>query len=156
MTTFDPVQDEVTDAQVLTLLRQARTIAVVGLSPKPDRPSYRVAAYLQQAGYRIIPVRPALETILGEPCFASLEAIPLEIVIDIVDVFRQAEETPPLALAAVRQMADREQSARLFWLQSGIRNDAALAIARNGGLTGVQDRCLMIEHRRLVAGGLAG
>ncbi len=149
MTLLDPASSGVSDAQLLPLLRQARTIAVVGLSPKPDRPSYRVAAYLQQVGYRIIPVRPGLGTILGEPCFASLEAIPQEITIDIVDVFRQSEETPPVAASAVQVMASRAGSGRLFWLQSGIINDAALALARNGGLTALQDRCLMIEHRRL-------
>ncbi|MEO5363349.1 MAG: CoA-binding protein [Magnetococcus sp. DMHC-8] len=149
MAESDQTSQEITDGQMVALLRQARTIAVVGLSPKPDRPSYRVAAYLQQMGYRIIPVRPGLEAILGEPCFASLDAIPQEITVDIVDVFRQAEETPPVALAAVRTMTSSEGSARLFWLQSGITNDEALTIARDGGLVAVQDRCLMVEHRRL-------
>lgn len=143
-------QMEVSDQQLTALLRQARTIAVVGLSPKPDRPSYRVAAYLQQVGYRIIPVRPALEAILGEPCFPSLQAIPSEIAIDIVDVFRQAEETPPVATAAVALPGGGTRATRLFWLQTGIISEAALAIARAGGWTAVQDRCLMIEHRRLL------
>ncbi|MEO5352613.1 MAG: CoA-binding protein [Magnetococcus sp. XQGC-1] len=153
MTTDKQEDTEVSDTQLAALLRQARTIAVVGLSPKADRPSYRVAAYLQQAGYRIIPVRPGMDTLLGEPCFPSLEAIPREIVVDIVDVFRQADDTPPVAQAAVGLPAGSGESGRLFWLQSGIINDAALAIARAGGWTGVQDRCLMIEHRRLLGGG---
>jgi predicted CoA-binding protein len=150
MTTFKQTDTEVSDTQLAILLRQARTIAVVGLSPKADRPSYRVAAYLQQAGYRIIPVRPGMDTLLGEPCFPSLEAIPQEIVVDIVDVFRQADDTPPIAQAAAALPGENR---RLFWLQSGISNDAALAIARAAGWMGVQDRCLMIEHRRLLGGG---
>ncbi|MBF0583539.1 MAG: CoA-binding protein [Magnetococcales bacterium] len=149
MTQFDSVNEELSDAQLIPLLRQARTIAVVGLSPKADRPSFRVASYLQQVGYRIIPVRPGMETLLGEPCFASLEEIPAEITVDIVDLFRAAEETPPLAAAAVQLMGNRTQSTRLLWLQSGIINDAALSIARSGGLVALQDRCLMVEHRRL-------
>lgn len=151
MALFDPSSHEVSDALLIPLLRQARTIAVVGLSPKPDRPSHRVAAYLKQVGYRIIPVRPGMETLLGEPCFASLEAIPPEMTIDIVNLFRQAEETPPLATAAVQMMGGRENSTRLLWLQSGIINETAMAIARNGGLTAIQDRCLMVEHRRLAS-----
>ncbi|MEO5339632.1 MAG: CoA-binding protein [Magnetococcus sp. MYC-9] len=140
----------VTDVQLVELFRQARTIAVVGLSDKPDRPSYRVAAYLQKVGYRIIPVHPALKEVLGEPCASSLEAISPEITVDIVDVFRQAEQTPPVAESAVRVMGGRAGSARLFWLQSGIVSDAAMLIARQGGLVAVQDCCLMVEHRRLL------
>ncbi|MBF0162314.1 MAG: CoA-binding protein [Magnetococcales bacterium] len=140
---------ELSDAHLLTLLRQARTIAVVGLSPKTDRPSYRVAAYMQQAGYRIIPVRPGMESVLGEPSFATLEEIPAEMGVDIVNLFRPSQDTPPLAEAAVRLMAQRGGSSRLLWLQSGIINEAAMTIARQGGLTAVQDRCLMVEHKRL-------
>ncbi|MEO5331863.1 MAG: CoA-binding protein [Magnetococcus sp. YQC-5] len=125
------------------LLRQAKVIAVVGLSPKADRASYRVASYLQQAGYRIIPVRPMTAEILGEPCYATLDDIPKEIQVDIVDVFRRAEETPPIAEAAVRIQA------KCLWLQSGILNDTALSIVTSVGLLGVQDLCLMVEHRRL-------
>ncbi|MBF0184954.1 MAG: CoA-binding protein [Magnetococcales bacterium] len=143
--------DGVSDEQLIELLRRARTIAVVGLSPKTDRPSYRVAAYLQQAGYKIIPVRPASESVLGEPCYASLEAIPAEIVVDIVDVFRAADDTPPVAAAAVRVMGGKRESAGLFWLQSSIVHEGSMTIARQGGLTAVQDRCLMVEHRRLAA-----
>lgn len=145
-----PVQrGRVSDEQLITLFRQTNTIAVVGLSPKPDRPSYRVAAYLQQVGFRIIPVRPAMENILGEPCFASLGDIPEEITVDVVDVFRRASETPTIASEATRMMTRGTQGARLFWLQSGIISDDAMAIAQNGGLTVVQDLCLMVEHRRL-------
>ncbi|MBF0135126.1 MAG: CoA-binding protein [Magnetococcales bacterium] len=133
------------DNDMIDMLRAARTIAVVGLSPKADRPSYRVAAYMQKAGYRIIPVRPGGGKVLDEESYDSLDAIPAEIKIDIVDVFRRPEDTPPIAEAAVRR------GARYFWLQSGIRNDAAMAVARQGGLLTTQDLCLMVEHRRLAA-----
>lgn len=131
------------DTLLISLLGKARVIAVVGLSPKPERASYRVASYLQQVGYRIIPVRPMSDAILGETCYASLDAIPKEIRVDIVDVFRRAEETPPLAEEAVRIQA------KCLWLQSGIINASALSIAQAGGLVGIDDRCLMVEHRRL-------
>lgn len=129
---------------LLDLLTTARTIAVVGLSPKQDRPSYRVAAYLQSKGYRIIPVRPGTAEILGETCHPCLENIPKEIQVDIVDVFRTAEETPPVARAAVKI------GARALWLQSGIVNDETMAIAQAGGLLAIQDLCLMVEHRNLI------
>ncbi|MBF0191104.1 MAG: CoA-binding protein [Magnetococcales bacterium] len=134
---------DIEDQDLITLLAKARVIAVVGLSPKPDRASFRVAEYMQRAGYRIIPVRPASEEILGEPCYPSLEAIPREIQVDIVDLFRRAEDTPPLAAEAVGIQAG------CLWLQSGIVNDDAMDIARQGGLVAIQDRCLMVEHRRL-------
>ncbi|WP_227657593.1 CoA-binding protein [Candidatus Magnetaquicoccus inordinatus] len=151
MSSSSPLMDNLSDTQLLDILRRARTIAVVGLSPKTDRPSYRVAAYLQQVGYKIIPVRPASEPILGEPCFPSLDAIPKEWTVDIVDVFRAADDTPPIAEAAVRLMAGQAESTALFWLQSGIIHEGSLTIARQGGLSAIQDRCLMVEHRRLLA-----
>lgn len=142
--------DRTSDAQWIALLRQARTIAVVGLSPKPERASHRVAAYMQQVGFTIIPVRPAAETILGEPCFPSLDDIPEDVTVDVVNVFRKAADTPAVAEAAVRlTQRQRGQGAKLFWLQTGILNDAAMTLARNGGWTAVQDLCLMIEHQRL-------
>ncbi|MBF0214294.1 MAG: CoA-binding protein [Magnetococcales bacterium] len=140
---------DIADQDLIDLFAKARVIAVVGLSPKPDRASFRVAAYMQQAGYRIIPVRPGPEgeEILGEPCYPTLDAIPKEIHVDIVDLFRRGEETPPLAEEAV------QIGAGCLWLQSGIVNDDSMAIARQGGLLAIQDRCLMVEHRR-VAGSL--
>ena len=150
MTSSTQSPDGVSDSQLQELLRRAKTIAVVGLSPKTDRPSYRVAAYLQKAGYRIIPIRPANEAILGEPCYASLEEIPAEVTVDIVDVFRAADDTPPIAEAAGRLMAGKENSVGLFWLQSGIVKEESMAIARQAGLVAVQDLCLMVEHRRLL------
>lgn len=132
-----------TDHELIQLLKETRTIAVVGLSPKTDRASYRVAAYMQKAGYRIIPVRPGGATILGEQSYPSLEDIPKEITIDLVDVFRRAEDTPPIATASVAIQA------RGLWLQLGIINETAMDIARKGGVIPVQDLCLKVEHQRL-------
>ncbi|MBF0425798.1 MAG: CoA-binding protein [Magnetococcales bacterium] len=131
------------DQEMIELLRTARTIAVIGLSAKPDRPAYRVAAYLQKVGYRIIPVRPGGGSVLGEVAYDSLRSIPADIKVDIVDVFRRAEETPAVAAAAVAI------GARAFWLQSGILNEEALTTAHTAGLRVTQDLCLMVEHRRL-------
>ncbi|MBF0422786.1 MAG: CoA-binding protein [Magnetococcales bacterium] len=128
---------------ILPILQQSKTIAIVGLSPKPDRASHRVAAYMQKQGYRIIPIRPGSEKILGETCYPSLAEVPSDLTIDLVDVFRRSEETLPVAQEAVAI------GARGFWLQSGIINDSALAVTNNAGLLSVQDRCLMVEHRRL-------
>ncbi len=123
---------------IQSILENSRTIAVVGLSPNPDRPSYRVASYMQSQGYRIIPVHPQAETILGEKVYARLEDIPEPV--DIVDVFRKSEDTPPVAEAAVRI------GAKCLWLQLGITNEVAEAIASTGGLDFVQNRCIKIEH----------
>ena len=125
------------------LLRRARTIAVVGLSADPTRASFRVAAYLQRQGYRIIPVNPVLtEPVLGETPYARLSDVPVPI--DIVDVFRRPDQVPPIADEAVAVRAGA------LWLQLGIRNDAAAAIARAAGLTVVMDRCLMVDHQALL------
>lgn len=131
------------DDELRRLLVATRTIAVVGASPKPDRPSYGVMAYLQAAGYRIIPVNPGVagQTILGERVYATLQDIPVPI--DLVDVFRRAEDTPPVARDAVAV------SAKALWLQLGIANDETAAIATGGGLDVVMDRCTAIEVRRL-------
>lgn len=135
------------DATLKATLLKIRTIAVVGLSPKPDRDSYRVANYLQAAGYRIIPVRPATEEILGEKCYPSLEAIPPETRVDLVNVFRRSEETPPVAQSAVAIGAGG------VWLQKGIASREARNIAEGAGLVFIEDLCLMVEHRRLLGAG---
>lgn len=120
----------------------ARTIAVVGLSTDPTKPSARVAAYLQRAGYRIYPVHPTADTLLGEQVYRSVTEIPAPI--DVVEVFRPADEAPEWARQAVAA------GAGLLWLQSGIVNEAAARLARAGGVEVVMDRCAMVEHRRLV------
>jgi predicted CoA-binding protein len=125
------------------ILASSRTIAIVGLSPKPDRPSYRVASYLKAHGYRIIPVHPTADTILDEPVYRHLQAI--DEPIDVVDVFRKAEDTPPIAEAAVAA------GAKVLWLQLGIENPEAERIARAAGLSVVQNRCMKIEHERWVS-----
>lgn len=122
------------------IVRTARRIAILGLSPNPSRPSYGVAAYLQSAGYQIIPIRPDGGSILGEPVAASVSAAAGEGPIDIVDVFRRSEYLPE-HLADI--IAARP---RLVWLQLGIRNDAVVEALEQAGIPVVQDLCLKVEH----------
>ncbi|HTY05542.1 MAG TPA: CoA-binding protein [Gemmatimonadales bacterium] len=127
------------------VLRASRTIAVVGLSPKPHRPSNSVATYLRDAGYRIIPVNPGHDRLLGERSYPTLAAAAAEHAIDIVDVFRRSE----LAGAVVDEaIAIRP---RLIWLQMGVRDDEAAARARAAGIPIVMDRCLAVDHQLLEA-----
>lgn len=126
------------------ILQECRTIAVVGLSANWHRPSFFAAKYLQDHGYRIIPVNPAYPEVLGERCYARLAEIPEPV--DVVDCFRRSEEIPPLAEQAV------SIGAKVLWLQLGVINEAAAEIARQGGLTVVSDRCMKIEHARLFGG----
>ena len=132
------------DADLKHLLENTRTIALVGASPKPNRPSYGVMAYLQQSGYRVIPVNPvaAGTTILGETVYGTLAEIKEPV--DMVDVFRRAEDTPPVAKEAVAA------GAKSLWLQLDIANDEAAKIATEGGLDVVMDRCTAIEVGRLL------
>lgn len=125
------------------IIRTARRIAVVGLSPRPERPSHGVAAYLQQAGYTIIPVRPTGSTILGEPVQPNLRAAAAVGPIDIVNVFRRSEYVPALLddLLAVRP--------RLVWLQLGIRDDETARRLEAEGIPVVMDRCLAVDHQLL-------
>jgi len=124
------------------LLRNSRTIAVVGLSSKRTRPSYGVAEYMQSAGYRILPVNPHEREVLGEKAYPHLEAVPEPI--DIVNVFRRPEYVPEIVDAAIRV------GARAVWLQEGIVHEAAAEKARRAGLTVVMDRCVLKEHRRML------
>lgn len=124
------------------LLKNSKTIAVVGLSPKKDRPSFMVAAYLIKAGYTVIPVNPGQTEILGQPCYPSLSAIP--VAVDIVDIFRRSEDIPPVVEEAIRI------GARAVWMQQGIVHDEAAAKAAAAGLTVVMDKCLKIEHANLL------
>jgi predicted CoA-binding protein len=130
----------------LRLLTTNHTIAMVGLSADPMRPSHFAAIYMQSAGYDIIPVNPryAGETILGQPVYASLEEIPRPV--DIVDVFRRAEEVPALARSAIAI------GAKVLWMQLGVVNEEAARIARQAGLEVVMDRCVKIEHARFFGG----
>jgi predicted CoA-binding protein len=126
------------------ILAQTRTIAVVGLSANWYRPSYFAAKYMQDHGYRIVPVNPAYAEVLGERCYPSLAAIPGPV--DMVDCFRKSEEIVPLAHAAVAK------GANVLWMQLGIRNDEAARIANAAGLDVVMDRCVKIEHARILGG----
>jgi len=138
------------DTELSALLRHSHTVAVVGLSPQPERPSHQVAQYLLQQGYRVLPVNPvaAGQTILGQPCHASLEhaaaALAAEgLRLDIVDVFRQSDQVPPLAESAIAL------GAATLWLQLGVAHPEAEARAAAAGLTVVSERCIKIEHQRL-------
>ena len=128
------------------ILRFTRTIAVVGLSAEWHRPSYFAAKYMQQHGYRIVPVNPryAGTTVLGEACFARLEDIPFAV--DMVDVFRKPADVPAAAASAVAI------GAKVLWQQLGVANLEADALAREAGLDSVMDRCVKIEHARLFGG----
>ena len=129
------------DQRLRSILTEARTVAVVGLSSKAHRPSNEVASYLQGQGYRVIPVNPNEEEVLGEKAYPSLLDVPERV--DIVDVFRRSEHTPEVARCAVRI------GANVLWLQLGIANDAARKIAEDGGLDVIMDLCMMTTHRRL-------
>lgn len=129
------------EANIEKILREARTIAVVGLSPRPERPSYGVASYLQQQGYRIVPVNPTVDQVLGERSYPDLKSVPERI--DVVDIFRRSEEVPPIVEDAI------QVGARVIWMQEGVINEAAAARAREAGLAVVMDRCMLKEHQRL-------
>ena len=131
------------DATLRSILDQAGTIAVVGLSPKPGRDSYGVSRYLQRRGYRVVPVNPNEIEVLGETAYPSLLDVPTDVAIDIVDVFRRADETPSVAEQAVRA------GAKVLWLQEGIVNHEARRIAENGGLTVVMGLCIRTTGERL-------
>ncbi len=136
--------------QIGDILKKAKTIAVVGLSKEPEKDSYKVSLYLQQHGYRIIPVNPFADMILGEKSYKSLLDIPPEIqrTIDIVDIFRRSEDVPPIVEQAIQLKA---QFGRPFvvWMQLGIVNEQAAEAASRAGLIVVMDKCLMVEHRHL-------
>ena len=136
-------------ATLRRILKQNRVIAVVGLSANWWRPSYFVAKYLQDHGYRVIPVNPAYPEVLGEKCYPSLKDVPEKI--DLVDCFRKAEEIPALAEDAIAI------GARVLWMQLGVENPAARRIAEAAGLDVVENRCMKIEHGRFFGGlGWAG
>jgi uncharacterized protein len=128
-------------AVIAETIRSAQVIAVVGLSPRPERPSHDVAAYMRAHGYRIVPVNPGATQILGETCYPSLSDIPFAV--DIVDVFRRPSAAPQIAEEAVRI------GAKALWLQLGVISMEGAAIAERGGLTVIMDRCLKVDHMAL-------
>lgn len=131
------------DETIKKILTESKTIAVVGLSKDPLRPSNEVATYLKEHGYRIIPVNPTVDEVLGEKSYPSLDDVPEEI--DIVDIFRRSEDVPPVVEAAIRKKA------RVVWMQEGIVNHAAAERAMENGLAVVMDRCTKKEHMRLIS-----
>jgi uncharacterized protein len=131
-----------TDNELRGILESSKTIAVVGLSDKPDRDSYRVAEYLQGHGYRIIPVNPSVAAVLGERSYGSVADIPEPV--DVVDIFRKPEAVGPVVEDAIAA------GAKVVWMQLGIVNEPAAEAARAAGLQVVMDRCMKVEHRRLM------
>src|SRR5947209_288897 len=125
---------------ILEILKNSKTIAVVGLSSNPSRASHEVSAYMQAAGYRIIPVNPNEREVLGEKSYPRLEDVPEKV--DIVNIFRRPEDVPPVVESAIRI------GARTIWMQLGITNEQAAEKARAAGLQVVEDKCIMVERRR--------
>jgi predicted CoA-binding protein len=126
---------------IADILKNYKTIAVVGLSSNPRRPSFGVTQYMKSAGYRIIPVNPNETQVLGEKSYARLEDIPKSHPIEIVDIFRRSENIPPVVDSAIAI------GAKVIWMQQGIENQNAAAKARAAGLFVVEDACILIEHR---------
>lgn len=131
------------DAELRRILGDANTVAVVGASGSSDKAAHDIPAYLQEQGYRIVPVNPGRDEILGEPTAASLEEVGADI--DVVEVFRPSDEAPDVARAAVRSGAD------VLWLQRGIVSEEAARIAEDAGMTVVMDACMGATHQRLFA-----
>lgn len=131
--------------ELRSLLGEARVIAVVGISSKPWRPSHEVASYLQEHGYRIVPVNPNESEVLGETVYPTLRDIPEDVHVDVVDVFRRAEHTPEVARDAVAI------GAKLLWLQEGIVSEEAARIASEGGLDVIMGVCIKKVRQRLMA-----
>ncbi len=131
------------DAELKDILTQTKTIAVVGISRNAEKPSHKVAKYMQEAGYRIIPVNPTIDTVLGEKAYPSLSALPEPV--DMVNIFRPSADVPPVVAEAIAIKA------KTVWMQEEIINEAAAAEATAAGLKVVMDLCLMKEHTRLLA-----
>lgn len=123
------------------ILKLSRVIAVVGLSAKPDRPSYKVASYLKETSYKIVPVNPMEKEILGEVSYPDLSSIPERV--DVVDVLRRAEDVPAIVEEAIKIRA------KVVWMQEGIVNEAAAARARQAGLLVVMNKCMFKEHQKM-------
>src|SRR5258708_1635177 len=140
MRTLLPGGAEANADAILNILKKYKTIAVVGLSSNPMRPSFGVTEYMQGAGYRIIPVNPNEKEVLGEKSYARLEDVPEKI--DIVNVFRRAEDVPPVVESAIRI------GAKVVWMQQGIENEEAAEKARAAGLVAIEDACILVEHQR--------
>ena len=134
--------DNPNNAEMRELLNEVKTIAVIGLSANESKASHEVAKYLQQNGYKIIPVNPGIDEVLGEKSYPDLKAIPESI--DVVDVFRRSEFVPEVADQAIAI------GAKILWLQLGVINEESARKAREAGLTVIQDACMLQEHRKLL------
>ena len=132
------------DKELKDTLSHCKTVAVVGISPKEDRPSYIVASYLKSKGFRIIPVRPDGEEILEEKVYHRLSEIPKEIGVDVVDIFRRSEDVPPIVEEAI------QRGVKVVWMQEGVLHKEAEEKAEKAGLKVVMDRCMKKEHQRLL------
>ncbi len=126
------------------ILRKYRTVAVVGISSREHRPSHRVARYLKEHGYRIVPVNPRETEVLGEKCYPDLCSVPEPV--EVVDIFRRPKQVPRVVAEALYN------GAKVVWMQEGIVHEAAARRAREAGLEVVMDRCMMVEHRKLTGG----
>ncbi|HLN89157.1 MAG TPA: CoA-binding protein [Candidatus Binatia bacterium] len=137
--------------QIKDIFEKAKAIAVVGLSKEPEKDSHKVSVYLQQHGYRIVPVNPFVDEVLGEKSYTSLLDIPTEIqkIIDVVDIFRHSEDVLPVVGQAI-QLKARFSKLLTVWMQMGIVNEQAAEAARETGLIVVMDKCLMVEHKRFL------
>ena len=127
------------------ILNQYRIVAIVGVSPNPERPSYRVASYLMEHGYKVIPVNPNAQEILGKTSYPDLSSIPEKI--EVVDIFRKSEEVVPIVEEAIKI------GVKVVWMQEGVINEEAAAKARDAGLLVVMDKCMLKEHQRLTPEG---
>ena len=128
--------------KIRRILQNSKTVAVVGLSPKPDRPSHQVAAYLMDAGYTIIPVNPGQDIILGLTCYPNLRAVPVPV--DMVDIFRRSDAVAPVVEEAIAI------DAKYIWMQEGVINEEAATKAEAAGLEVIMDRCTKIDHMNLL------
>ena len=135
-------ESPLTPEEIKAILQNYRVVAVVGLSPKPERPSFQVARYLQEHGYRIVPVNPSQKEILGEKCYPNLSDIPFPV--EVVDIFRNVEAIPAIVDEAIAI------GARVVWMQQGLTDPAAARKARKAGLQVAMDRCIKIDHAQLV------
>ncbi|MBT0159691.1 CoA-binding protein [Candidatus Bathyarchaeota archaeon A05DMB-2] len=136
--------------EIEEILTKYRTVAVVGLSREPEKESFRVSAYLKKHGFRIIPVNPFADEILGEKSYKSLMDIPPEIqkTIEVIEVFRPAKDVPPIVAQAIK-LKQIFGKPYVVWMQLGIVNEEAAEMAKKAGLTVVMDKCMMVEHHRL-------
>ena len=145
----EPLSNAVPSVEIKDVLQRAKTIAVVGCSPRGFQTSHRIAQYLQGVGYRIVPVNPYHDEILGEACYPALQAIPEDVNLDIVNVFRRSEFTPGVVEDAIVRM-EATGDRPLIWTQLGVHHPEAEALAAEAELDYVADRCIMVDHGMLV------